>query len=291
MSHDMPVVSIVMSMRNAAATIDLALRSILAQTFTNWELVLLDDGSSDNSLARVRLFDDTRIRLHADGRSLGLAERLRQGVENSRGHYVARMDADDVMYPNRLAKQATFLDAHPEVDLVGCGSLVFGNDGGVRGRLPVSTTHEAICAAPWSGFPLPHPSWMGRKEWFARHPYDSACLKAQDYDVLLRAHETSQFACLPEILLGYRQDRVSIKKSLLSRWHVMRSQGRFGASRQRCVFVCRGWCLQLGKAVMDAIALGSGLHGLIQRVRIQPLPDNELTRWHKMWAQLNQEIQ
>src|SRR5690349_16140442 len=115
-----PLLSVGLPVFNAASTLPLAISSIVAQTFRDWELLILDDGSSDSSVAVANGFRDSRIRVISDGRHAGLSERLNQAVALSRGRYFARMDADDCSYPERFERQLGFLQHNREVDLVGC---------------------------------------------------------------------------------------------------------------------------------------------------------------------------
>jgi glycosyltransferase involved in cell wall biosynthesis len=162
-------------------------------------------------LDRVR---DERIRVvRGDGSQKGLAARLNQCIELARGKYVARMDADDVAYPERFERQVQHLEANPDVDLLGNGAVLFKGDGQVLGVYPTARDHEDICRRPWWGFPLAHPTWMGKRAWFLRHRYDSQLTKGQDQELLLRSYRVSRFAALPDVLLGYRMDGISAKKS------------------------------------------------------------------------------
>ncbi|MGH8697182.1 MAG: glycosyltransferase family 2 protein, partial [Burkholderiales bacterium] len=139
-----PLVTIGMPVYNAARTLAVALASIERQTFRDWELVIVDDGSRDATEEVLGRIADPRIRVVRDGRNLGLAARLNEIVATAQGEYFARMDADDVAYPARLAAQVDFLAAHPEVDLAGCGALVFGEGGEPLGRFPLRATHAGI---------------------------------------------------------------------------------------------------------------------------------------------------
>jgi glycosyltransferase involved in cell wall biosynthesis len=100
------------------------------------------------------------VRVIQDGTNRGLAARLNQGIDLARGTYLARMDQDDIAYPGRLEAQVRFLKEHPDIDLVATRALLFRNDGAVIGLSPFRRTHEEICATPWRGFFLPHPTWM-----------------------------------------------------------------------------------------------------------------------------------
>ena len=108
------LVSIIMSMRNSGATVGAAVRSVLRQTLPDWELIVIDDGSSDQSGAIVEGFHDERIRLVRESSSAGLAARLNQAVALAKGEFIARMDADDVCFPERLARQVARLREDPQ---------------------------------------------------------------------------------------------------------------------------------------------------------------------------------
>src|SRR5262245_11146808 len=105
-----PQISIILSFQNPGPDFRLAIQSVFAQTVTHWELLLMDDGSTDGSLAFARSLDDPRVRVFTDGLSLNLNRRLNQLIDLARAPYIARMDADDVMHPGRLERQHTLLE-------------------------------------------------------------------------------------------------------------------------------------------------------------------------------------
>ena len=208
-----PLVTVAMSVHNGASTLKSAIHSLLWQTFSDWELLIVNDASIDASLQICQQFHDSRIRVIDKPQRMGLAVRLNQCVAQARGKYVARMDADDIAYPERFQRQVQYLDAHPDIDLLGHGAVLFTGEGQVLGVYPSACTHEEICRRLWWGFPLAHPTWMGKRSWFARYRYDDALTKGQDQELLLRAWRTSRFASLPESLLGYRMEKISVAKS------------------------------------------------------------------------------
>ena len=214
---EQPVVSIAMPVRNCERTLKLAVGSILAQTYPSWELLLIDDGSSDGTAEIARSFQDSRIIVYSDGMARGLVARLNQAIALSRAKYFARMDGDDVAYPERLERQLAYLESHPDVDLIGAAILVFGQDGTPLGKRVVRPDHEAICSTPASGFGLAHPTYVGRLEWFRRHGYREQALRCEDQDLLLRTYRCSRFANVPEILLGYREETIALRKLLPAR--------------------------------------------------------------------------
>ena len=279
-----PLVSIALSMHNSAATIQSAICSLLAQSFVDWELIVLDDGSSDCSVELVRAFADARIQVHVDGRQVGLATRLNQAIDLARGRYIARMDADDVAYPDRLARQVEFLQAHRDVDLLGAGMMVFQGDGTPVGVFPSRATHAEICARPYSGFYLAHPTWVGKSEWFRRWRYDAGCRKAQDQDLLLRACSASRFAALPEPLVGYRQDALSIRKSVLGRYYfsraILRVAQRDGNLARGAVAVAT----QAAKLGFEVFAIATGQARTLLRHRALPFEPAQARAWQEAWA-------
>src|ERR1700728_2118269 len=209
-----PVITIAMPFYNSAATLELAIRSLLNQSYGNFDLLLCDDGSDDQGLAIAHSFDDPRVICWSDGQRLLLATRLNECIDGALGSYLARMDADDIAYPDRLALQLAFLATHTEVDLCSAGAMVFGKQGRPLWRFNPAEEHAGITRSPYRGFPLWHPLWMGRIEWFRRWRYEESAWLAQDQELLLRSYRLSRFANLPQVLLGYRRGRVTLKKLL-----------------------------------------------------------------------------
>ena len=283
--HDQPLVSIALSAFNAAETIGLTIASILGQTYTDWELLVLDDGSTDATARLVREIGDDRIRLISDGQNRGLAVRLNQAIDLAQGELFARIDADDIAYPDRLEKQVRFLIEHPEVDLLACAMMVFAEGGQPVGFYPTRTSHAEICAKPLSGFYFPHPTWLGRIRWFRHWRYDPDCRKAQDQDLLLRAYSTSRFAALSEPLIGYRQERISVRKSFLGRFYFSRAIVKVARGELGSVSVLPHVALQIAKGVADAIAITTGLERRLLRHRAQPFAPQQARIWTSVWNQ------
>ncbi len=230
----MPEVSVLLPVRDGTRTLALAMLSVLEQSFRDFELLVLDDGSVDASPDIALRFGDPRVRLLRDGMKRGLAARLNQGIAAATGRYIARMDADDVCFPDRFARQVARLNSEPSLDLVACRTLVFDDSGAVIGLSPFRLSHEALCAQPWNGFYLVHPSWMGRADWFRCYRYQTPeVVRAEDQELLLRAYPDSRFAVLDEILLGYRMGPTALRKLLSARRNLLAAQiGRFAQRRQ-----------------------------------------------------------
>lgn len=200
-----PLVTVALAVFNGGVVLEHAIRSVLNQTCSSWELLLIDDGSTDGAIARLPFLSDPRIIVVRDGCNRGLSVRLNQAVRMARGKYFARMDHDDLCHPERFAYQIAYLNSHPEVDLLATRCLTMGEKEQILGTLPSALEHASICRRPWLGFPMPHPTWMGRTGWFLRHPYpDPAPYCCEDQELLLRAYRHSCYHTLPECLLAYR---------------------------------------------------------------------------------------
>jgi len=282
-----PIVSIGMPAFNCEKTLAVAIRSILNQTYKNWELLVMEDGSSDGTLEVARSFSDPRIRVTATDSHEGIVARLNQAVAMSRGKYFARMDADDVAYPWRLERQIEYLERHAEVDLLGCRMLMFKDNGVAFGCRPTPETHEEICRQPSNGFGIAHATWMGRTSWFRAHPYDPSIPRAEDQVLLLRNYAKSHFACLPEILYGCREDQLLLRKILVSRYGFAKGVLREFFGRRKYFTAAGAILKQLGKAHVDVFAVLTGLDYHVLAHRARPLQPENLRRWTQVWSQVS----
>ena len=282
-----PVFSIAMPFFNSAATMELAIRSLLHQTSGDFELLLCDDGSTDQSLSIARSFADPRIICWSDGNRHRLAGRLNECIDRARGLYFARMDADDVSYPDRFACQLNFLGIHPEVDLCGGAAMVFG----VRGRplwaFSPPLDHAAINRSPYRGFPLWHPVWMGRTAWFQRWRYQETAWLAQDQELLLRSYRESTFANLPQILLGYRRENHSLRKllryKLLLLRHVRSQPGVNLSPGEKCKLLA----ITAARIAANCLSVAGGAdHRLGHQATREPSPA-EVAAWNSLWILLS----
>ncbi len=198
-----PLVTIGLPMLNVGGTVVATLRSIFAQTCDKWELLVVDDGSTDNSLDIVRRIRDPRVKILADGFHRGLVYRLNQIAEIAQTTYVARMDADDLMHPERIARQLAFLDRHPGVAVVGTWAYVIDDADRVIGarETPVGSLDPRKVLRR---NPFVHPTVMARRDWFLANPYDPGFPRAEDRELWCRTSGRDEFATLAERLLFYR---------------------------------------------------------------------------------------
>jgi GT2 family glycosyltransferase len=201
----MCICDVILPVFNNDSTVVSAATSILKQTCSDLRLLVLDDGSTDHSLALLREFDDPRIEIVENSENAGLPIRLNQAVGMVEAPYVARMDADDIAHPERLERQIATLENDDSLDLVGCWVVTIDEDDTLIGCRRFPTDHDEIIARPYRSILMAHPAWCGRAEWFKANPYNPADVKAQDQALLLRSRKSSRFGNIPEFLLAYRE--------------------------------------------------------------------------------------
>lgn len=280
-----PLVSIGMPVFNCEKTLESSVQSILNQTYTNWELFLIDDGSKDQTLDIAKSFQDQRIKVVSDGTNQQLPSRLNQAIKLSNGKYFARMDGDDISYPERFQRQVAYLEGHPEIDLLGAVTMIFDEDGQATGVSARQESHAAICARPWSGFSLAHPTWMGKTTWFSQYQYRPDAIRMEDYDLLLRSYQNSRFASLPDILLGYRVASLSLNKIFNARYHLGTTLGKKAIADKNYMFAY-GALEQIAKTLLETFAITTGLDFRILRHRTgSPIEATELAQWQEIWHQ------
>ncbi len=199
-----PQVSIIMPVYNTAPFLREAMDSMLSQTFSDFELIVLNDCSPDNAEEILDTYDDPRIVRYKGEKNVGLSNVLNVGIEMARGKYIARMDSDDISMPNRLQVQVDYLESHLEIDLVSVGMELFGASEGVwkRERNPEKVKIEALFHSP-----ILHASSVWRKDRFERNGlrFRQEMVPAEDYDLWTRALVKGLVLVnLPEVLYRYR---------------------------------------------------------------------------------------
>jgi len=202
-------ISIGIPFYNAEAFLADALRSVFAQTHEEWELILVDDGSTDRSLDIAKSVRDPRVRVISDGKNRRLPYRLNQIAAEAKYDFIGRMDADDLISPNRFEKQLEILQNHPGIDLVTAGVCSITTDNrpiGVRGGHPEDiisgrTLLLGQCA-------VVHAAILGRRAWFLRNPYDESINRTEDYELWLRAFSRGDFKLyiMSDFFYYYREE-------------------------------------------------------------------------------------
>ncbi|MEN8626679.1 glycosyltransferase family 2 protein [Psychrobacter proteolyticus] len=213
-------ISIGIPFYNAEKYLEDAICSILAQTHNYWELILIDDGSTDGSLEIAREFEkkDSRIRVISDGLNKKLPYRLNQIIDESQHGYIARMDADDLISSTRIETQFNYLYKNPTIDLVSTGILSLKNDLTLVGYRCTSsqkiiTKADAIVGTTG----IIHASIIAKKSWFNRNRYNENNSLAEDYELWLNAFLKNDLKVgfIEEPLYYYREEQnITIEKLL-----------------------------------------------------------------------------
>ncbi len=202
-----PTISVGIPFYNAEKFLAYAILSVFCQSYTNWELILLDDGSTDNSLkiAKQFAYTDQRIKVLCDGENKKLPYRLNQLINESQGKFIARMDADDIMHPRRLETQLKYLLENEAFDLVSTGLVSIDDQNRVCGFRSVNSLTTEISNS--FRFHIAHPTVMARKEWYLRNLYSLNYPRAEDFELWCRAYDKKDLniAILPDLLLFYRE--------------------------------------------------------------------------------------
>ena len=197
------MVTIGLPFYNAEKYLALAIESVLQQTYTNWELLLLDDGSTDNSLSIAQSYaqKDSRIKVISDGKNKNLATRLNELPSLAQGLYLARMDADDMMHPARIERQLAVLETHPEIDVLGTNAYIINDENAVTStRYPLTPKNTLTRVKSFI-----HPTIIAKKQWFLENPYNTKALRMEDAELWYRTHSKYHFVRLNEPLLFYRE--------------------------------------------------------------------------------------
>ncbi len=207
----MPLITVLMPAYNAEKYIAEAITSVLAQTFTEFELLIINDGSVDNTRQVIQSFHDNRIVL-IDQANLGIASALNNGLAMARSSYIARMDADDICYPDRLRKEYAFLITNPEYVIVGSDAQYIAEDGDfLFGFTCTAHTHEEIMQSIYQSCPFQHSSVMFRKEPVIQcGGYPVHAHNFEDYLLWIQLLGHGKFCNLPETLLMYRFNPASV---------------------------------------------------------------------------------
>jgi glycosyltransferase involved in cell wall biosynthesis len=202
-----PVVSVIMPTYNAEKYLHEAVDSILSQTFSDFEFIVIDDGSTDTSGIMLSEYarKDARIRVYRQPSNQGIVAALNRGLALAQGKYIARMDADDISLPDRLKKQVAFMDTHPDIGVVGTCAEIINRDGQCIDTIDYPLTDPLIHWALCFYSPIIHPSIMACCGILrSAGGYLSTYPHTEDYELWARLSPTTHFANLPDRLLLLR---------------------------------------------------------------------------------------
>ena len=212
-----PLISIIMPVYNAMPFLPQAVQSIFAQTIQDWELIAIDDSSTDRSLEYLSQIDDPRVRVYRNNHHMGNSFTCNRGTDLSTGKYIAKMDADDLSFPKRFERQIETLDAFPEIDVIGCGFYRVKEDLTlIYIRKPPKIHKDIIKLLELNihlffgpNFFIHDGALMGRSEWFHKWKYDDTIMYSQDFDRFCQAQHKSTYANISDPLYVYRRGGVT----------------------------------------------------------------------------------
>ena len=205
------LISVLLPVFNSEKYISESIQSILNQTYTKFELLILDDCSTDKTLKIINRFKDERIKIFTSERNFGIVHQLNKGIDNSKGEFIARMDADDISYHERFNKQIEYLNLHPKIDVLGTFAEKFGDESGLieykyNNPEQISFLLNFYCY-------LLHPTVMMRKKIFEKHKYSNKYMLAEDYGLWCQVNNGKNLHILDEVLLKYRLHNEQTNKS------------------------------------------------------------------------------
>lgn len=198
-----PIITVIMPVYNAAPYVAEAVHSVLNQTFRNFEFIIFNDGSTDESSFIINGIKDERIIFYDDKHNTGYVDRLNKGLEIARGKYIARMDSDDICLPDRFAKQLEFMEANSKIGVCGTAFQTFGSSN-IIPKTPVDDASIREYMLEYN--PIGHPTVMMRKSVLDEHKlkYSKEAMPAEDYLMWYTIGKYSLLGNLPDILLKYR---------------------------------------------------------------------------------------
>lgn len=213
----MPKISVLMSVYNSAPYLRQAVDSILNQTFPDFEFVIIDDGSTDETAAILESYPDPRLVRLKNPQNIGLTHSLNRGLEALRGEYIARMDADDISVPERFERQLAFLESYPEVGLVGsnmasidaAGNPLYGGRSEFTGGAADGYLRWAL---HWMN-PIPHVTIFARRELLQQNRYDPAYNTVEEFELWTRLIQQTKFARMPDVFIQRRIVETSVTRT------------------------------------------------------------------------------
>lgn len=260
-------ISVIMSVYNSSRYLAAAIESIIKQTFSDFEFIIINDGSTDDSLEIIQHYSlsDNRIKV-ISRENKGLVVSLNEGIENAMGEYIARMDADDISHPTRLMEQIEYLEKHPEVVCIGTGARVIDKKGRyLINKSTVTGSHNVLSSALSGVCPIAHPSAMfltcvAKKV----GGYSIDDYPAEDLSLWLKMSHHGEINNLSSILLDYRIHDESI------------STQRHSAQLKKTYEICNQECLRRGRTFQ--------FNAIEGRADESKVSQYEITRRHAWWA-------
>ena len=209
-----PKVTVLMPVYNEEKYLPESIESILSQTFKNFDFLIIDDGSTDNSEKIIRSYNDSRIQILLNGKNIGIVKTLNKGLKLSKGKYIVRMDADDVSLPERLEKQITYMEENPETGVLGCNIRnVDKNLNFISENLRPITHYQNLWKLLYKTNMM-HPTVVFRKSVLSKngYNYNSKFKRCEDYELWSRLAYVTVIEQIPDILVMRRHHEGAITK-------------------------------------------------------------------------------
>lgn len=205
-----PKIAVLMPVYNCELYIKEAVESILSQTYSDFEFLIIDDASTDETVSIIKSYTDTRIQLIEKPSNTGLTNSLNLGLQLAKGKYIARMDGDDISFPERFEKQIAYLEANPEVVLCGTSYKIMGEEK----RTLIPESHDVIKLGLLKSNCIAHPSVMIRRKTLEEFSiiYDTTKEPAEDYALWVQLLGVGKLHNLQEVLLKYRMHDSSVSR-------------------------------------------------------------------------------
>lgn len=282
----LPFVTIGIPFYNAEKFLEYAIKSVLAQTYQNWELILVNDGSTDGSIdiAKKYLNLDTRIRLFDDGLNKKLPFRLNQIIKEAKFEYIVRMDADDLMSVDRLNKQVNFLMNNQEYDLITTGMYSIGNKNEILGKR-IPRNYQMKPAEMLKGLTnLLHASMLAKKDWCLRNLYREDNALAEDYELWLTSNikDDLKYYVLEEPLYYYREGENVKKEKMIKGYNtqiqvIERYSSGVISNREKEKIIKK---FKLKKIIVSLLDL-MGMMVFLQKKRVVPVNSEDVINYQK----------
>lgn len=207
MKQKEPLVSVIIPVKNAGKFVGAAVQSIIDQTFKNWEMIVVDDGSTDETGKILKRFvkKDKRITVITHKESKGIGASLNLALTKAKGKYIARMDGDDISLPNRLATQVAFLQKNPQIVAVGGQAEMIDGEGEIFAYKHFPTNPKTLRDMIMWMVPIQHPIMMARASAYKKCRYDESYPTAEDVEMFMQLLQYGEFGNVPEVVYQYRK--------------------------------------------------------------------------------------